>query len=110
MKPINEYTLNECLESLMDITAFDLENAFNERLAQRIHYLTRWIPVSEWLPTEEDVGRRFLVWLNGIQTDACIADGVIYVWDDEVSNSGWSEYKKDDYRTAFTHWKRIDKP
>ena len=54
MKPIEEMNLAECLEEV------ELLNGVYEydgptRLALRINELTRWIPVEERLPTEEDV-------------------------------------------------------
>ena len=59
MKPIDQMTLPELADALQKYE-FDM---LNEQVASRlraIHDLTRWIPVSERLPTEED-GDRFIV-------------------------------------------------
>ena len=116
---VNEMTLQQCVDAVR--IAHQLDSLLKKQielgdilrqLSERIDDLTRWIPVEEQMPTESDIGLggRFWVYINGLVTDACFAGGIIHVWDDESFNSGWSEYNKNDYRTAFTHWKRIDKP
>jgi hypothetical protein len=48
MKPINEMSLNECVEALR-LYAENIETPYTEmhQLANRIEELTRWIPVGE---------------------------------------------------------------
>jgi hypothetical protein len=53
MKEISEYTLKECLEEV-EMLHGGYGYRDPEKLADRIHELTRWIPVSERMPTEED--------------------------------------------------------
>jgi hypothetical protein len=48
MKPIDQMTLAECLNELR------ARPRYNRLLADRIHDLTRWIPVSERMPTGAD--------------------------------------------------------
>jgi hypothetical protein len=49
MKEISEYTLKECLEEVeMLHGGYGFRDP--EKLADRIHNLTRWIPVSERMP------------------------------------------------------------
>ena len=68
---------------------------------RELHNLTRWIPVEERLPTEEDA-------------DEC---GYILWWRTDSINlpdaGQWdlhTEYANAPSITHYTHWKRIDKP
>ena len=66
MKPISEMNLAECLEAL-HLYALNAETPYTEmhQLADRIHDLTRWIPVSERFPYEADAkGAEAIVWSN----------------------------------------------
>jgi hypothetical protein len=72
MKPINEmsqdekwkhiettWTLQECLDGLDDMSVitdgYEPDYPTIEAITYRIRELTRWIPVEERMPTEEDV-------------------------------------------------------
>jgi hypothetical protein len=82
-----------------------------EELADRIHDLTRWIPVFERMPTEKEHGNEvFRVWVLGGETDACFVSGKIMVWVDSPFEADYEEYDPKRYRTAFTHWQRITPP
>ena len=99
MKPINEMNLSDLadyFDSEYSVYGIDLEYCA-DRLRQ-LHELTRWIPVSERLPTEADADE----------------NGEIYIW-----SVGGSAHiillvhaldEQDDYHIGFTHWRRIDKP
>jgi hypothetical protein len=111
MKQISEMNFAE----VSDFVETYVTNSRTRELANRLRELYerhRWIPVEERLPTKEEIpdNASFWVYIHGIVTEACFEGGKILVWDEEEFNSGWSEYKKDDYRTAFTHWRRIDAP
>jgi hypothetical protein len=112
MKPINDYTLQECLELLIHkgtllggekatligkTPPFHLIDANGVRqIANRIYQLTRWIPVEERLPTFEDADKQ---------------DGCVDVWS---SFEGVGFRKKLEYQlvkhTRCTHWQRINRP
>jgi hypothetical protein len=112
MKPINEMTLAECLEELSNGSGNDYMS-FNDtrKIADRIHKLTRWIPVSERMPTQEDFGNEiFRVWINGTDERACFDCGKLLVWENDPYNAGWCEYDKGNWKTDFTHWQRITPP
>jgi len=80
-------------------------------VADRIHDLTRWIPVSERMPTKEDLGNEvFRVWINGTDERACFDCGKLLVWENDPYNAGWCEYDSGNWKTAFTHWQRITPP
>jgi hypothetical protein len=62
MKPIDQMALAECLDEFVEqrqLYRF-LPSVWRQALADRIHDLTRWVPVSERMPTGED-GDRFIV-------------------------------------------------
>lgn len=72
MKPIKEMSLVECLDFLRDPKGFGVGNLQMvsaitcAKIADRIEELTRWVPVSERLPTKEDGDERgFVLWLEG---------------------------------------------
>jgi hypothetical protein len=90
-----EYCVNGCVREISD------------RLRE-LHELTRWIPVEERMPTEEDLHSdgTFRIWLNGGDGLACIHHNKIYVWD----NDGFVDYDETNFRVAFTHWQRITPP
>jgi hypothetical protein len=110
MKEISEYTLKECLEEV-EMLHGGYGYRDPEKLADRIHDLTRWIPVSERMPTEKEFGNEvFRVWVLGGETDACFVSGKIMVWVDSPFEADYEEYDPKRYRTAFTHWQRITPP
>jgi hypothetical protein len=111
MKEISEYTLKECLEEVeMLHGGYGFRDP--EKLAYRIHDLTRWIPVSERMPDKEEL---VLVWAKGY-------DGQYHAIEDwwcEISEAplgfssativvgeGWHENEFEN----VTHWKRITPP
>ena len=63
MKDISEYTLKECLEEVeMLHGGYGFRDP--EKLADRIHDLTRWIPVSERMPNIDDAYRKTVLWID----------------------------------------------
>ena len=112
MKPIDQMTLPECLEAIRAIDMTDISARDNDRLADRIHDLTRWIPVSERMPDKEEL---VLVWAKGY-------DGQYHAMEDwwcEISEAplgfssatiivgeGWHENEFEN----VTHWQRIKTP
>jgi hypothetical protein len=107
MKPIDQMNLAECLAKLRDVSTVLTRNE-ERQLADRIHDLTRWIPVSERMPTEEDLHSNgtFRIWLNGGDGLACIHHNKIYVWDDD----GFVDYDETNFRVSFKYWQRITPP
>jgi hypothetical protein len=105
MKPIDQMNLAECLDALrMETLPLDENWSFATfsrqdriQLADRIHELTRWILVSERMPTEEDGDKwgEVLVCYRGEEVQC---DLVINV-------NGVQHSNKD-----ITHWRRIDLP
>ena len=115
MKEIKDMNLAECIEALRDVDVITRGYQCNyeaiEELADRIHELTRWISVSERMPTEKEHGNEvFRVWVLGGETDACFVSGKIMVWVDSPFEADYEEYDPKRYRTAFTHWQRITPP
>jgi hypothetical protein len=115
MKPINQMTLAECLSEMRKYVMYDYDKdktlSRDIALADRLHDLTRWIPVSERMPTKEDFGNEvFRVWVNGTDEKACFDRGKLLVWHVEAYDAGWCEYDKQDWKTSFTHWQRITPP
>jgi hypothetical protein len=103
MKPISEMNLAECLEALRDSSEFYTNPnyaypSYVKTLADRIHDLTRWMPVSERMPTHEDGGewRRVLIRYNDGDIDS------IFVGNVSQFTTG-SEF-------WITHWQRITPP
>ena len=101
MKEISEYTLKECLEEI-EMLHGGYGYRDPEKLADRIHELTRWIPVSERMPTEEDGDRHGQI--------------LIFEVENESPNRGyqqlvkWDAIGEPDYFYAVTHWQRITPP
>jgi hypothetical protein len=110
MKPIDKMNLAECLESMRDWRnkyhgdeAIDLiADEKLDELADRISELTRWIPVSERMPTEEDGGLNNRVLVLEVEKQ--------YPRNKYLELVDWFEIDKPDYYYTATHWKRIDKP
>jgi hypothetical protein len=97
--PISEWTLKECINALKRMDADLLEYGYAIYIADRIHDLTRWIPVSERMPTEED--GYFIKWW--IDDDREIGEALAYFPQPEVGY----------YHTppkGATHWQRITPP
>ena len=69
---------------------------------RELHELTRWIPVSERLPTREDADAEGYVWVSAIQITMGDRANDSWLWS-EVSLDGGIAYKP-------THWKRITPP
>jgi len=107
MKPIDQMTLPEAINALYNTEHLQTVTF----IADRIHELTRWIPVGERMPTEEEHGNEvFRVWVLGGETDACFVSGKIMVWVDSPFEADYEEYDPKRYKTAFTHWQRITPP
>ena len=116
MKPINEMSLAECIARLRELPDGTVDDACDAvmlphlpwifdvavDLAQRIHDLTRWIPVEERLPTKEDANYHdeVLVCLDPMSAvnSPCLETGVEIVYRDEVSPA------------KHLYWKRADPP
>jgi hypothetical protein len=124
-KPINEYTMQECLDRLYDVVGHGYDRKGVEinvlELAWRIDKLLyeqaqrhdarvdaleneinalrakhRWIPVEERLPTQEDGDRHgYVQWWSENE----VAIPVAHYWD----FTGVPKH-------TFTHWRRNDKP
>ena len=95
MKPINEMTLTEVVETIR--IAHQIDSLLDEpiplgeilrQLSERVHDLTRWIPVSERMP---DIGQWVYVWLS-----------------DDSADIAHESYIGQD--SDITHWRRIDTP
>jgi hypothetical protein len=99
MKDIKDMNLAEAIEALRDVDVITRAYQCNydaiEELADRIHELTRWIPVSERMPTEEDGYKGKYVTQRTVL--------VMEKWGDiSVVTIGLAKH--------FTHWKRITPP
>jgi hypothetical protein len=100
MKPVNEMSLQECLEALRDdewswTGSRELTGIRLAQVADRIHELTRWIPVEEGLPTKEDGDRHGIVeWWAEME----VAGPVSNYWDAHP------------HLPCVTHWRRITPP
>lgn len=107
MKPINEFTLAEIAN------AVEATEMFNPAIASRLrelHDLTRWIPVSERMPTKEDANEygHFVTLKNGfVSTSMIDRENNVWVWNDSEAN--WDVFGES-FIATFTHWRRIDKP
>ena len=101
MKPINEMNLSECLVAIRELENHEIRMGWHGQLADRIHELTRWIPVSERLPTEEDGDEHGHVLVSEVERESPNRryEQVLH-WD----------LVGEDYFYTATHWRRIDKP
>jgi len=98
MKPIDQMTLPEVKEEI-EKYAFVIDNSRLYSLLDQLDELTRWIPVSERMPTEED--GYFIKWW--IDDDREIGEALAYFPQPEVGY----------YHTppkGATHWQRITPP
>ena len=99
MRPISLCkNVSECLNALWEISESDVECGRHLLLADRINDLTRWIPVSERMPTEEDGDER-----GNVLWWSLIGEGgaVIWEWDTPPEYHG---------KIVRTHWQRITPP
>lgn len=115
MKPINEMNASELSTQILSVAFAIHDNRHAqipdlawtlEKISDRLQVLTRWIPVSERLPTEEDANQNGLVCTyNEGRTGLCFLGehGRPKVW-----HNGIHDYVCFDGQ--FTHWRRIDKP
>jgi hypothetical protein len=107
MKEIKDMNLAECLEAIRNLgdtvrsIVLESESRYAQYedylqvsclLADRIHDLTRWIPVSERLPTQED--KDVLAWYATKYPFATLVN--------------WYEFPLNN--NSVTHWKRITPP
>jgi hypothetical protein len=96
MKPINEYTLQDCLNSILKADMI----LHRHELANRIRELTRWIPVEERLPTEADADQHGYVLVRDADNES---SGETY-----HSMVQWDNVGKFEHFYTITNWKRID--
>jgi hypothetical protein len=87
MKDIKDMNLAECLDELHAVSRY------NRPIIDRIHDLTRWIPVSERLPTKEDGDSQF--YMVQVVSTAGFFASVVYT---AVHYS------------CHSHWQRITPP
>jgi hypothetical protein len=90
MKPIEQMNIAELSDKLCDLHEGDTVGRL--RIATRmdkLHDLTRWIPVSERMPTEED--GKYIHVFDGF--------GLPFT----IMRKSWDNYEP-------THWQRITRP
>jgi hypothetical protein len=105
MKDIKDMNLTECIVALRDQTKGDVWGMGHRdiiELTDRIEELTRWILVSERLPTREDADAEGYVWVSAIRILTATRSNDSWLWS-QVSLDGGIAYKP-------THWKRITPP
>jgi hypothetical protein len=110
MKAINEWTLKECIGAMRHgVRIDDVENGavfirlstpMLHDVADRIYELTRWIPVSERLPTEADADQHGYVLVRDADNES---SGETY-----HSMVQWDNVGKFEHFYTITNWKRID--
>jgi hypothetical protein len=103
MKYINDMNLAECLEELSSGFENDyISVSDTKRIADRIYELTRWIPVSERMPTHEDGGLNNKVLVLEVEKQ--------YPRNKYLELVDWFEVGKPDHFYTTTHWRRTDLP
>jgi hypothetical protein len=110
MKPIREMSLLELAEYVNNkLGSGDDINDIIYRLCE-LHDLTRWIPVSERMPTEADLNEFGLVatYDKGYIDKATVRKGAVKVWDDD--DESWTDFDATNRAFSFTHWQRITPP
>jgi hypothetical protein len=91
MKDIDKMNVAELADALQRFE-FDMLNEAVANRLRAIHEETRWIPVSERMPTHEDADiRGKVMW---------------YFWGEHYESRFWN--LRSDY--GATHWKRITPP
>lgn len=116
MKPINEMSLSECLESFFECLEAQRDGEWQwtgireltairlSQLSDRIHDLTRWIPISERMPTKEDADESGYVLVHGTRRLFLNVRQETNMWYwDAVTGAPIGS-------TTLTHWRRIDTP
>jgi hypothetical protein len=105
MKPINEMNLAECLWVICNPMEVTLDYTMTEilkQIADRIHSLTRWIPVEERLPTFEDADEEGYVFIRERENESPHRT--------YHTVGRYDSLKVPDYFYTVTHWRRIDTP
>jgi hypothetical protein len=99
MKAIDEMSLAECLG---EVKLLNGVYGYNDPslLADRIHDITRWIPVEERLPTEADADQHGYVLVRDADNES---SGETY-----HSMVQWDNVGKFEHFYTITNWKRID--
>lgn len=104
---INEMSLQECIDTVRIAHQLDLllEEPIElgdilRQLSERIHELTRWIPVGERLPNKEDADNHNSVLIREIEVQS---PSRIYHYLGLIDM-----IFRPDYFYKPTHWKRID--
>jgi hypothetical protein len=100
MKDIEDMNLLELADDLTTLPSCSVRPYVLDTIDRLrvLHELTRWIPVSERMPTIEDADER-----GNVLWWSLIGEGgaVIWEWDTPFEYHG---------KIVRTHWKRIDKP
>ena len=95
MKTINEMGLAECIDLLRMVVPpwNNVLFPYKDRraIADRIHELTRWIPVGERLPTENDAINNKVYWIDkdGYIERMHYITGALYEWEAWRSDIGF---------------------
>ena len=97
MKPIDQMNLAEALAQMRNTVLLKSER----ELCDRIHDLTRWIPVSERMPTGEDGDVHGDVLISEVENE--------YPYRRYQIITRWS-FDANQYHETVTHWKRITPP
>jgi hypothetical protein len=105
MKEFKEMSLTECIEALRDQTKGDVWGMGHRdiiEITDRIEELTRWIPVSERMPTKADgdMDGRVLVFERQKYTPHKRYTRLVK----------WDSVDDVDYFYTVTHWQRITPP
>jgi hypothetical protein len=101
MKPISEMNLAELADALDALRPTHSLNGLVRDRLRELHEQTRWIPVSERMPTEADGDAEGYVLVRGVNTEGS-AQHDIDLWHDLSIWNGkyWN----------LTHWKSITPP
>jgi hypothetical protein len=97
--PTSQWTLKECINALKRMDADLLEYGYAIAVADRIHDLTRWIPVSERMPTAKDGDKWCEImcfYSDGGVESIMVAHALLII--------------KENTPNAITHWQRITPP
>jgi hypothetical protein len=100
MKYIEDMNLSELADDLTTLPSCSVRPYVLDTIDRLrvLHEQTRWIPVSEQMPTIEDADERGnVLWWTLIGAGGA----VIWEWDTPPEYHG---------KIVRTHWKRIDKP